>query len=76
MEGRRRDGGLPEVAFQILEKVSKAFFESSTSSARWTPCELEAAPKDWSGILATGIASKDVPGFDPKTGQSLTWPLR
>jgi DMSO/TMAO reductase YedYZ molybdopterin-dependent catalytic subunit len=45
-------------------------------AARWTPCELEAVPTDWSGVFPTGISSKDVLGFDPKTGQPVTWPLR
>ena len=45
-------------------------------AAKWIPCELEAPPADWSPILPAGIASKDVLGFDPKTGRPLTWPLR
>ena len=45
-------------------------------AAKWTPCELEAPPADWSSVLPAGISSKDVLGFDPKTGRPLTWPLR
>jgi len=42
----------------------------------WMPCELEAPPTDWSRILPAGVSSKDVLGFDPKTGAPATWPLR
>jgi hypothetical protein len=45
-------------------------------AARWAPCELESPPKDWSRVLPAGIASKEVLGFDPTTGQPATWPLR
>jgi DMSO/TMAO reductase YedYZ molybdopterin-dependent catalytic subunit len=44
--------------------------------AKWTPCELEAPPADWTTILPADVSSKDLLGFDPKTGQPLTWPLR
>ncbi len=50
--------------------------DATYQAARWTPCELEAAPRDWSAILPPGVAAKDVLGFDPKTGQPRTWPLR
>ena len=45
-------------------------------AAQWTPCELEAPPGDWSSVFPAGISSKNVLGFDPKTGKPLTWPLR
>jgi hypothetical protein len=45
-------------------------------AARWTPCELEAPPTDWSRVFPVGVSSKDVLGFDPKTGQPTAWPLR
>jgi DMSO/TMAO reductase YedYZ molybdopterin-dependent catalytic subunit len=45
-------------------------------AAQWTPCELEAPPGDWASVLPAGVSSKDVLGFDPKTGKPLTWPLR
>ena len=44
--------------------------------AKWLACELEAPPTDWAAILPRGILPKDVLGFDPQTGQPLTWPLR
>jgi DMSO/TMAO reductase YedYZ molybdopterin-dependent catalytic subunit len=45
-------------------------------TAHWTPAELEAQPGDWTSVLPEGVSSKDVLGFDPKTGKPLTWPLR
>ncbi len=45
-------------------------------AAKWTPCELEAPPADWSAVLPAGVSSKEVLGFDRKTGQPLMWPLR
>jgi len=50
--------------------------DATYQAARWTPCQLEAAPADWSGILPSGVSSKTVLGFDPKTGRPATWPLR
>ncbi len=45
-------------------------------AATWTPCELEAPPADWTSVFPAGISSKDVLGFDPKTGKPMAWPLR
>ena len=50
--------------------------DATYQAARWTPCQLEAPPADWSSILPPGVSSKTVLGFDPKTGQPATWPLR
>lgn len=45
-------------------------------AAHWTECELEAPPADWTPVFPPGISSKDVLGFDPKTGKPSVWPLR
>jgi hypothetical protein len=42
----------------------------------WQSCELEPAPDDWSAHLPKGISSKDLWGFDSKTGKPKEWPLR
>jgi DMSO/TMAO reductase YedYZ molybdopterin-dependent catalytic subunit len=44
--------------------------------AKWEPCEVEKPPRDWTGQLPDGVASKDVWGFDAKSGQPRDWPLR
>ncbi len=53
-----------------------AFDDETYRAAKWTPCAFEAPPSDWSSVFPAGISSKDVLGFDPKTGKPLTWPLR
>ncbi|MCL4206695.1 MAG: molybdopterin-dependent oxidoreductase [Pirellulaceae bacterium] len=44
-------------------------------SADWRFCEL-AAPPDWKAILPAGVSPNELLGFDPDTGQPLTWPPR
>lgn len=46
------------------------------SAPTWKPCDLEPQPQDWSAIFPAGVSSKEVLGFDPRTGRPLTWPLR
>jgi DMSO/TMAO reductase YedYZ molybdopterin-dependent catalytic subunit len=41
----------------------------------WIPCHLYPAP-DWKSVLPPGTSTKDILGFDKKTGQPLSWPLR
>ena len=53
-----------------------ALDDETWRAAQWTPCELEAPPSDWSSVFPAGVSSKDVLGFDPKTGKPLMWPLR
>jgi len=44
--------------------------------AKWLPCEIAPAPKDWGGNLPKGVMPKDVWGFDPEKGQPKEWPMR
>ena len=44
--------------------------------AKWIECRLEDPPADWNSILPAGVSSKQVLGFDPKTGKPKNWPLR
>lgn len=50
--------------------------DATYRAATWTPCQLETPPADWSPILPAGVSSRQVLGFDPRTGQPATWPLR
>lgn len=43
--------------------------------AKWIACDLADPPADWSSVLPAGVASRDVLGFDQKTGAPLSWPL-
>jgi hypothetical protein len=63
---RRVEAGAPPVAYD----------DPTYRAAKWLPCELQPEPADWSAILPDGVASRDVMGFDPKTGRAKTWPLR
>ena len=44
-------------------------------SAAWHPCELMPPPGDWDAILPEGTSTKEIWGFDPKTGKPKDWPL-
>jgi hypothetical protein len=46
------------------------------AKARWEPCTILPAPRDWGGTLPQGVLPRDVWGFDPKTGQPREWPMR
>lgn len=50
--------------------------DDTYSAAQWMECALEPPPADWSQVLPAGVPSKSVLGFDPTTGQPVTWPLR
>ncbi len=45
-------------------------------TAEWRRGEFDAPPQNWKALLPAGISSKDILGFDRKTGSPLTWPLR
>ena len=44
--------------------------------ASWIECRLDDPPADWDNVLPSGISSKEILGFDPKTGNPAVWPLR
>jgi DMSO/TMAO reductase YedYZ molybdopterin-dependent catalytic subunit len=46
------------------------------AAARWEPCHIEPAPRDWGGQLPEGVMPRDVWGFDAQTGRPKEWPLR
>lgn len=45
-------------------------------TATWQPCVVESPPNDWKPHLPAGISSKDIWGFDPKSGLPKEWPVR
>jgi len=59
-----------------LHRVDPATPEPAEENAPWKTCDLEAPPTDWSTLLPAGVSSRDVLGFDPESGQPLSWPLR
>jgi hypothetical protein len=50
--------------------------EATDDPGPWTECRLEDPPADWSSVFPTGVSSRQVLGFDSRTGQPATWPLR
>ncbi|MBI2803773.1 MAG: molybdopterin-dependent oxidoreductase [Planctomycetes bacterium] len=50
--------------------------DAAWRTARWQPCTIQPAPKDWGGTLPQGVLPRDVWGFDPKTGRPREWPMR
>jgi DMSO/TMAO reductase YedYZ molybdopterin-dependent catalytic subunit len=45
-------------------------------SARWRPCAVQEAPREWGGSLPEGVMPRDVWGFDAATGRPREWPMR
>jgi len=45
-------------------------------SAHWIEGALIPPPRDWSSVLPGGVLTNEVLGFDPRSGQPLSWPLR
>lgn len=72
--------GLQRVEYWLhrLEPGAKPVVQDDESyrAAKWTPCELEQPPKDWSSVLPAGVSPKQLLGFDPQTGRPKSWPMR
>jgi DMSO/TMAO reductase YedYZ molybdopterin-dependent catalytic subunit len=43
--------------------------------AIWSPCDLMPPPDDWDAILPEGTSSREIWGFDRKTGRPKEWPV-
>ena len=71
--------GLKHVEYWIREVGEKptVLADDSPELLRgpWTPCELYGPP-DWDTVLPKGMTPKSILGFDKKTGQPVSWPLR
>ncbi len=72
--------GVQRVEYWLLrrepEETPTEADEALPERAEWIPCNLEPPPADWSRVLPDGISPREVLGFDPRTGQPATWPLR
>jgi DMSO/TMAO reductase YedYZ molybdopterin-dependent catalytic subunit len=72
-------GGLVLSGWSGLQRVEYALGRSNAgpdAPERWSEARLEPAPADWRAVLPAGIAAREILGFDPKSGQPATWPLR
>jgi DMSO/TMAO reductase YedYZ molybdopterin-dependent catalytic subunit len=72
--------GLKRVEYWLRSDVQKlgplADNSPEWAAAKWQPCTLEPAPKNWGGSLPNGVLPTGVWGFDAKTGRPREWPLR
>ena len=72
--------GLKRVEYWLRTDVDKLgplrADDPAWATAKWQPCTLAPAPKDWGGTLPNGVLPNGVWGFDPKTGQPRDWPMR
>ncbi len=72
--------GLNRVKYWLRPDTGKdgelADDDPAWKDAAWQPCVVEPPPDDWSAHLPKGISSKELWGFDTKTGKPKEWPMR
>ena len=67
--------GLKRVECSLSREDAKSD-TSENNAEQWIECRLEGPPADWNSVFPTGVSPRQILGFDPKTGQPATWPLR
>jgi hypothetical protein len=68
--------GVKRVEYSLSRNTTKPGEPAGDDVERWVECRLEDPPANWSRVLPGGVNSRQVLGFDPKTGRPTTWPLR
>ncbi len=68
--------GLKRVEYSLSGRNQPPAALAADDTEQWIGCRLEDPPNDWSSVLPAGVSSRQILGFDPKTGQPATWPLR
>jgi DMSO/TMAO reductase YedYZ molybdopterin-dependent catalytic subunit len=72
--------GLAQVEYWLRQETGAhgvlADNDPAWLTASWRRCDIDPPPGDWHTALPTGIGSKDVWGFDPRTGKPKEWPMR
>ena len=72
-----RISGLAMSGLSGLKRVEYSLTsEGAKDEDKWIAADLDAPPSDWSAALPEGISSKQILGFDVKTGEPRSWPLR
>ena len=71
-----RISGLAMSGLSGLKRVEYSLSSDDKKDEDWQPADLYPQPTDWADVLPKGVSSKQVLGFDPKTGEPLQWPLR
>jgi DMSO/TMAO reductase YedYZ molybdopterin-dependent catalytic subunit len=70
-------GGLSKVQVWMQPKTEQHPAEDRNyATAPWKDAEILAPPKNWGGDLPEGKIPAGTLGFDDKTGEPRTWPLR
>lgn len=69
--------GLDRVEYWLrqVQPDTTAPDETALADADWKPCEIYPEP-DWESILPPGVSTRQILGFDDKTGNAKQWPLR
>ena len=68
--------GLKRVEYSLSGRNEQSGRQAADDTEQWIECRLEDPPNDWSSALPAGVSSRQVLGFDAKTGQPAAWPLR
>ncbi len=68
--------GLKHVEYSLSRQDAKPGAVVEDAVEQWTEARLENPPTDWTSVFPAGVSSRQVLGFDAKTGQPATWPLR
>ena len=68
--------GLQRVEYSLSRDQTKPGAPPADAAEQWIKCRLEDPPADWRRVLPVGVSSRQVLGFDPRTGRPTKWPLR
>ena len=68
--------GLKRVEYSLSRENANPGAPAADDAGQWIECRLEEQPVDWSSVFPAGVSSRQVLGFDSRTGQPATWPLR
>jgi DMSO/TMAO reductase YedYZ molybdopterin-dependent catalytic subunit len=71
--------GLKRVEFWLRAgngNIPLADDDPAWANARWSPCVIEAPPRNWGATLPQGVNPANVFGFDSRTGQPRDWPMK
>ncbi|MCB1230078.1 MAG: molybdopterin-dependent oxidoreductase [Verrucomicrobiae bacterium] len=58
-----------------LKEGDRRLGDDELREATWETADI-LPPPNWKLVLPEGVASRDLLGFDPKTGDPLSWPTR
>jgi DMSO/TMAO reductase YedYZ molybdopterin-dependent catalytic subunit len=68
--------GLTRVEYSLRWENLNSGTPIPNEMEQWIEGRLEDPPADWSSVLPASVSSRQVLGFDSKTAQPATWPMR